>query len=74
MAIRNQIEHAAELSTEWPVLSQAPEQRTTSSSFDTNLLWLIFCSVILLADPQDGYSLCFQCSLSTVILLFFKTV
>lgn len=56
MAIRSQIEHTAELNTDWSVLSQ-PEQRATSSrSFDTDMLWLTFLSVNLLADPQGGYS------------------
>ena len=73
MAIRSQIEHTAELSTDGSVLSQ-PEQRATSSSFDTDMLWLTFLSVNLLADPWDGYSLCSQHSLSIVIPLFFKTV
>lgn len=73
MAIRSQMEHAAELSTDWSVLCQL-EQRATSSSFDTDMLWLMFLGVNLLADPRDGYSLCSQHGLSTVISLFFKTV
>lgn len=74
MALRSQIEPAAELSADWPVVSQPPEQRATSSSFDTDVLWLMFLGVNLLAVARDGYSLCFQHSLPTVIPLSFKTV